>query len=202
MPCAIAHLDEDTSNYCCTKLATIPPLLITFKSGYCPMGLFGTLVACITNKQVAKCTLTLDESQIYRDQICFQMGLYKLLLQINPTYIYIGLIPKNDPLISTEICSLCNSVRNLIEESITKACETLHYSDSASHCLSFVCQCVQGLDGKLHHAHLRNDPVQGHYFLCSQSKEKAPVNLECHVWLPEVRRKLHECITYKYLMCK
>ena len=195
MPCAIAHLDEDTNN-CRTKLATIPPLLITFKSGYCPIGLFGALVACITNKQVAKCTLTLDESQIYRDQICFQMGLYKLLLQINPTYIYIEVIPKNDILFSTEICLLCNSVCNLIEESITKAYETLHYSDS--HCLSFVCQCVHGQVGKLHHAHLRNDPVQGHYFLCSQSKEKAPVNPECHVWLPEVSRKLnYKCLMFK-----
>jgi len=189
MPCAIAHL-EDTGK-CGTKLATIPPLLITFKSGYCPMGLFGALVACIASKQVGKCTLNLDESQIHRDQICFQMGLHKLLLQIKPTYIYIQVIPKYDTLISTEICSMCNSVRDLIEKSITKACETLHYSDSARYCLSFVCQCAHGQVGKVHHAQLRNDPVQGRYFLCSQSKVKAPVNPECHVWLPEVSGKLH-----------
>ena len=42
MPCAIAHLDEDTG-VGRTQSATIPPLLITFKSGYCPKGLFGYL---------------------------------------------------------------------------------------------------------------------------------------------------------------
>ena len=189
MPCAIAHLDEATG-VSQMQSATIPPLLITFKCGYCPKGLFGALVTCIANKQVANCTLDLDESQIHRNQICFTMGLYRLLLRITPTYIYIEIIPDSANVsLSPELCTLCNSVRTLIEVNITEACKTLRYSDSANYSLSFVCHCDQR--GQLHPAHLRNDPVKRHIFLCSQSKKNVPVNPECHVWLPEVSRQLH-----------
>ena len=190
MPCAITHIDKASSGHS-TQSATIPPLLITFKSGYCPKGLFGSLVACIVNRQVAKCKLSLDESEIHRDQICFTLGLHRLLLRINPTYIYIEVIPyRTDTSLSTELCTLCSNVRKFIEDNITKACKTLHYSNSANYGLSFICQCRE--KDIFHLAELRHDPVNGLCFLCTQSKKEGLVNSYCHIWLPEVRRKLHE----------
>ena len=102
MPCAISHLNEDPA-ISHTPSASIPPLLITFKSGYCPKGLFGSLVACIANKRVENCVLNLDESKIYRDQIRFTMDKHSLLLRVNPTYIYIEVIPLN-PLYHMQWC--------------------------------------------------------------------------------------------------
>ena len=200
MPCAIAHLDEATANDH-AQSTTFPPLLITFKSGYCPKGLFGALVACIANKQVANCTLSLDESQIKRDQICFQIGLYRLLLRINPTYIYIEIIPnKTDTSLSTHLCNLCNGVRKLIEDNIIEACKTLRYSDNANYGLSFICLCDPcSQEVKLHPAELRGDPVNGHFFMCTRSKEDVCINPECHVWLPEVSRQLYCVITSLYI---
>jgi len=190
MPCAIAHLDKDTA-IGRTQSATIPPLLITFKSGYCPKGLFGTLIACIANKQVhTSCTLDLDESQIHRDQVCFTVGHYGLLLKIKPTYIYIEIVPDStytDSSLSTGICTLCNSIRNLIEENIAEACKTLCYSDCVNYSLSFVCHCaLHSQEEEFHPAQLRNDPVKGRIFRCSRSKKNTSVNPECHVWHPEV----------------
>ena len=185
MPCAIAHLDEASSTHP-SQSAMIPPLLITFKSGYCPKGLFGTLVACIANKQVANCTLSLDESEIHRDQICFMLGLRRLNLRINPAYIYIEVIPySKDSALSTDLCNLCNNVCKFIQGNITEACKTLRYLNSANYGLSFKCQCSQ--EDKFHPAELRNDPVNGHFVLCTQSKDKALLDPDCYVWLPEVR---------------
>ena len=192
MPCAITHIDKASSGHS-TQSATIPPLLITFKSGYCPKGLFGSLVACIVNnkKQVANCKLSLDESEIHRDQICFRLGLHRLLLRIDPTYIYIEVIPhRTDTSLSTELCTLCSNVRKFIEDNITEVCKPLHYSNSANYGLSFICQCRE--DEIFHPAELRHDPVNGHCFLCTQSKKEGLVNPYCHIWLPEVRGKLHE----------
>ena len=189
MPCAIAHLDEASSSHL-TQSGIIPPLLITFKSGYCPKGLFGALVVCITNKQVANCTLNLDESRIHRDQIYFTLGLHRLLLRIHPTYIYIEVIPPHDNSLSTNLCNLCNNVRKFIEVNITEACKTLHYSNSANYGLSFICQCSE--EDMLHPTELRHDPVSGQCFLCTRSKRETLVNPYCHIWLPEVRRELHE----------
>ena len=146
---------------------------------------------------MANCTLSLDESQIKRDQICFQIGLYRLLLKINPTYIYIEIVPnKTDTSLSTDLCNLCNGVRKLIEDNIIEACKTLRYSDNANYGLSFICLCDPcSQEVKLHPAELRGDPVNGHFFMCTRSKEDVCINPECHVWLPEVSRQLYCVIT-------
>lgn len=50
---------------------------------------------------------------------------------------------------------------------------------------SFVCQCDQ--KQKLHPAQLRNDPIKGQFFLCTQSNEETiSVKRKSYVWLPEV----------------
>jgi len=69
MPCALAHLGEATITDH-LQPSTIQPLLITFKSGYCPKGVFGELVASIMKQQVLKCDLKLDKLT-FRDQVCF-----------------------------------------------------------------------------------------------------------------------------------
>ena len=197
MPCAISHIDEassscprqsatndDISSTQCALSSTIPPLLITFKSGYCPKGLFGALVACIANKEVANCTLSLNESEIYRDQICFRMSQEDLVLKIYPTYIHIELKAAN-PLFSVKFCTLCNHVRELIEKNITEACKTLNYSKSANYKLSFACQCSQKKE--FHLAELRKGIDGKNLLRCKQSKELLHVKPSCCIWLPEVR---------------
>ena len=186
MPCAIAHLDKPSPTQTAT-IATIPPLLITFKSGYCPKGLFGALVACIANKQVANCTLNLDEAKINRDQICFTMGQYNLLLRINPTYIHIEIIPDKPDRPLSILCTQCNSVRKLILENIRIACNILHYSDDASGRLSFECNQCGELEN-FHPAVLRED--LNNCFWCIRAKKVVDVKKECYIWLPQVSRKL------------
>ena len=187
MPCAIAHLDEDTG-VGHTRSSTIPPLLITFKSGYCPKGLFGALVACIANKQVANCTLNLDESKIHRDQICFTMDQHSLLLRVNPTYIYIEVIPYSHNAPLSTLCTICNGVCKLILGNIKTACKTLHYSNNANCCLSFECPCDRyGQQEKFHAAVLRCD--LNNCFWCLQSKKVVDIKKRCYIWLPQVSRK-------------
>ena len=186
MPCAITHIDEETATGR-TQSATIPPLLITFKSGYCPKGLFGGLIACIANIQVGNCTLNLDESKIHRDQICFTMDRHHLLLRVNPTYIYIEIIP-NDPKASlSTFCIPCNCVRNLIIANIKTACAKLHYADNIDCHISFECPCNQPED--FHPAALRTD--MNSCFMCIRSKKVIDVRKECYVWLPQVSELLH-----------
>ena len=186
MPCAITHIDEETATGR-TQSPTIPPLLIIFKSGYCPKGLFGGLIACIANKQVGNCTLNLDESKICRDQICFTMDRHHLLLRVNPTYIYIEIIP-NDPNASlSTFCIPCNCVRNLIIANIKTACEKLHYADNIDCHISFECPCNQ--PENFHPAALRTDI--NNCFMCIRSKKVIDVKKECYVWLPQVSELLH-----------
>ena len=186
MPCAIAHLDEDPATGD-TQSATIPPLLITFKSGYCPKGLFGVLVARIANKQVGKCVLNLEESKIYRDQICFTMDKHNLILRVNPTYICVKVIPYSPDTPLSTLCTICNGVSKLILENIKIASRTLHYSDNANCFLSFECPCDQyGQHEKFHPAVLRED--LNNCFWCIQTQKVLEVRKQCYIWLPEVSK--------------
>ena len=185
MPCAITHIHGVNSSHS-MQSSIIPPLLVTFKSGYCPKGLFGALVACIANKHVSNCMISLEESKIHRDQICFKLGQHTLLLRSNPAYVYIEVTPySTNNSLSAELCTLCNSVRTFLESNITKACKTLSYSDSAKYSLSFVCQCSQK-EG-FHPAESRIGTNEKIFFWCKRSEECASVKPECYIWLPEVR---------------
>ena len=191
MPCALTHLEHSAS--CVSQSDAIPPLLITFKSGYCPKGLFGSLVSCIANKRVSNSTLDLDQSEIYRNQICFKMSEGKLLLRVNPTFIYIEIIPCNPDESLSTLSKLCNGVRKLIFENISEACKALHYSlkENTDYFLSFEGRCNQcNKDHPVVLQPVQNDKhLKVHSFQCKQSVWKVDPSLKCYIWLPEVSRQ-------------
>ena len=198
MPCAVAHLEPSASGV--SQSDAIPPLLITFKSGYCPKGLFGSLVSCIANKRVSNSTLDLDQSEIYRDQICFNMGEgRRLLLRVNPTFIYIEIIPCNSHESLSTLSKLCNGVRKLIFENISEACKALHYSlkEDTDYFLSFEGRCNQcNKDHPVVLQPVQNDKhLKVHSFQCKQSLWKVDPSLKCYIWLPEVSRQLYTACT-------
>ena len=139
--------------------AAIPLLLITFETGYCLKGLFGTLVACIVNKQVqANSTFNLNDHK-FKIKFVLQLACIGFSCNTIPTYIYIEVIPySTDTLLSIGLCNFCNNIHRLIED-IKKACKRLNYSGTANYHRSFVCQCDQ--EKKTHPAQLKNDPIKG-----------------------------------------
>ena len=184
MPCAVTHLKPSLVGL--PQRAPIPPLLVTFKSGYCPKGLFGSLVACI----VKNYTLNLDKSDIHRHQICFTMNQCSLLLRVSPTSIYLKINPGNPV---KPLSVLCNCFREIIFDSIDKACKALHYSLTAhtDYFLSFEAWCDQC--EKLHALQtvLNFDRLKVEFFQCNQSQKVVKPSLRCYIWLPEVSRQQH-----------
>ena len=64
MPCALAH-SESSKSTTTSSTPHIPPLLIVFKSGYCPKGLFGALVVyLLQNKMNSKLEWELEQDKI------------------------------------------------------------------------------------------------------------------------------------------
>ena len=180
MPCAATHLEPSAIGL--PQPAAIPPLLITFKSGYCPKGLFGSLVACIARNP----TLNLDKSSICRDQICFAMNQCSLFLRVSPTSIYFE-INSGDTVKPLSV--LCNDFRRMIFDSIDQACKALHYSLTAhtDYFLSFEDWCDHCK--KLHPLQtVLNDDLKVELFQCNQSQKVVMPSLWCYIWLPEVRK--------------
>ena len=189
MPCAITHLKPSAVGL--PQPAVIPPLLITFKSGYCPKGLFGSLVACIAKSS----TLNLDKSNIHRDQICFTMNRCSLLLRVSPPCIYFKVNPGNTV---QPLSVLCNGFRKMIFNSIDQACLALHYSLTAhtDYFLSFEgwcdqCKKLHPLQTVLKVDHSQVDPLQVDSFQCNESQIVVEPILRWYIWLPEVSTQQH-----------
>ena len=77
IPCALAHSEGSQSTSTGTTPSSARPLLVMFKSGCCPKGLFGAVAVYVLQnkmKSVLEWELEQDEFQIFRDQICLSIG--------------------------------------------------------------------------------------------------------------------------------
>lgn len=70
IPCVLVHSEMCTSQHLSKSLYYIPPLLVTFKCGYCPKGLSGALIVyLLTNEMKSKFKWKLQTEKIFRDQV-------------------------------------------------------------------------------------------------------------------------------------
>ena len=105
MPCALAH-SESSKSTTSSSTPHIPPLLVVFKSGYCPKGLFGALVVyLLQNKMNSKLEWELEQDKIFRDQICLSIGPYdSFQLKVHPAFLSVELCTSSGA--STRRCSI------------------------------------------------------------------------------------------------
>ena len=146
LPCVLTHSEVCTSP---VLTSDIPPLLITFKCGYCPKGLAGALIIyLLTNEMGSKFKWKLKTNQIFRDQVTFLVSPYDFItLKFHPTFlecVHFRSIPKSAQTYSIE--RVCNRVRRFIKKGIKKVSSELKFTTDAEPSLSFFCQdtdCVK-----------------------------------------------------------
>ena len=152
LPCVLAHSEVCTSP---VLTSDIPPLLITFKCGYCPKGLAGALIIyLLTNEMGSKFKWKLKTNQIFRDQVTFLVSPYDFItLKNHPTFlecVHFRSIPKSAQMSNYNktysIERVCNRVRRFIKKGIKKVSSELKFTTDAEPSLSFFCQdtdCVK-----------------------------------------------------------
>lgn len=117
MPCILKSARDDQLEISCTCSESDPaPLIIYFKSGYLPMGIFPAMITKLTSDQFKNWDLIRDhEEGLWKNKIQFQIFFekyyYRVLLLSYTRFIKIA-IPKSD-FEATE--SLCVHVRDVIE---------------------------------------------------------------------------------------
>ena len=171
LPCVLAHSEVCTSP---VLTSDIPPLLITFKCGYCPKGLTGALIIyLLTNEMGSKFKWELKTDQIFRDQISFLVSPYDFItLKVHPTFlecVHFRPFPKSAQMSNHyktySIERVCNRVRRFIKKGIKKVSSELKFTTDAKPSLSFFCQdtdCV-----KSNGLHPATDPKADEDGLCS-----------------------------------
>ena len=142
IPCVLAHSEGSSTGTSAACSPPLPPLLVTFESGYCPKGLFGALVVyLLQNKMKSELEWGLEQDKIFRDQICFSVGPFDSFeLKVLPAFLSIELCASSGASTrSLSLASVCSEVQQSIRNGIDEVSKTLHCSRKAAHSVGFFC---------------------------------------------------------------
>ena len=138
LPCVLTHAQVKQN----VSSLTIPQLIATFQCGYCPKGLFGTLITFLINNEMqSNFEWELSTKDIYRDEVCFQVGPYDTVtIRFMPTHLQISCAESNPslPRIKCTQEDVCQEVRESVEKGIKTVTSAINYIN-AQHSFTFYC---------------------------------------------------------------
>ena len=158
MPCILAHA-QPASTSCFERISRAfaavfkrsaeqspnnSSLLLGFRCGYCPKGLFAALVVyLLANARSHGHKWTLQRDQIFKDQISFLVRPYDTVsITVQPKFFEITCTPavsKSSHNRHFPLATTCGEVRCCIETGIREVTSALHYTSDAAHYLAFYC---------------------------------------------------------------
>ena len=136
LPCVLNHVTE------CTKSlpTTVTPFAVKFQCKHCPKGLFGVLITHLmtpdsnTGDTSSTTTFSLVEEEIFKDQVSFKVfspGVHdKISLKLYSSHLEIKFFPYVLQNRDITIAEVCSNVRQIMETSISRSLQDLHYNKS------------------------------------------------------------------------
>ena len=187
IPCVLAHSDgiERQSS---PQSSDIPPLLITFKCGYCPKGLSGALIIhLLTNKMWSKFKWELKTDQLFRNQVSFLVSYCDIItLKIHPTFLELihSSAKKGTGNAKSTKQSICNKVRCSLESSIRDVSSKMNLTSNAEHSLSFYCRNTDCIEQSHPATEIVEDEDGTYFLLCKNSggRETSDLPQGSSVW--------------------
>ena len=138
LPCVLTHAQAKQSD----DTSILPPLIVAFQCGYCPKGLFGTLITyLISNEMQSDFEWEFDTEKIYRDEVCFQVGPYDTVtIRFLPTHLEITCVDSNPKVLRINCTkeSICQEVFQSVEKGIKAVTSAIKYIN-AQHSFTFYC---------------------------------------------------------------
>ena len=138
LPCVLNHVSECTVSLPTTT--TVMPLAVKFQCKHCPKGLFGVLITHLMTPDLSEgamsntTTLTLMQDKIFKDQVFFKVvspgTRDEITLKLYPSHLEIKFFPKDPEYRDTTVAEVCNSIRQIVETSISRSLHDLHYNES------------------------------------------------------------------------
>ena len=132
IPCVLNHVEESSEESLHTDIL---PLSVRFQCLHCPKGLFGVLVTHLMTPEADSSrttSFTLIEEKISKDQVSFEVHSHsdqdELSLRVLPSHIEITYFPSLDEERVLSVGEVCSDVRQVIETSILRSLEDLHYN--------------------------------------------------------------------------
>ena len=181
-PCALAHARESVEDQVAYS-TPVPPLLISFKCGYCPKGVAGALIKyLIANEMESSSPWILLTDEIFKNQISFSVGPYDtVIIKVLPTHFEITCIPdpQFDKREDQPVKETCTEVRKAIDSGMQQILIDLNYIKT-QHLLTFPCQAV-GCEG-VHPAQILFNKGYPSCLMCKITNKRFKLPPRSHWW--------------------
>ena len=159
-PCALSHVDKLWKNSCGDiESNPVPPLVISFKCGYCPMGVGGALIVYLIANERTKKTGSnyhweFQPKGVFRDQVSFLIhpSYNTVILKISPTHLEIKYFPDSDETDSEEIYATCAEICEAIKDGIKDVTADINYIRNIEQTFTFYCDAKECADCRKHPA--------------------------------------------------
>lgn len=186
LPCSLVHADikevpESSPDW-------LPSLHFTFDIGFCPIGLFGALVADLLLSSDDEWCFA--EDQVYRNQISFMVGPYELQFTATPSFISADVLvrPDNPRLHIVSLAEICCRVKVRLSNSLKNMAEKLNYDPTKTKSL-LAFQCPgKTCPAAAHSAVVKPDLGMPYMLRCPYSSQKDVLDLPHNykIWFEEV----------------
>ena len=169
LPCVLSHAPKRTTQSNDNNIL-LPALLIGFKCGYTPKGVFGALISYLLQNTHTGIEWLLDEERIFRDQATFMIGKtgYSLIITYLPKYLQLELCEprSSDPSIDSDEFS--NNIRSCFLTGLDVVCKRLNYTCETEPLFGFYCSC--NTSEKQHPAYFRS--TRNYILTCNEQCSK------------------------------
>ena len=207
MPCVLKHVQESSQEELPTDIL---PLAVQFECEHCPKGLFSVLVThLMTAEEIGKQTsFTLIRDKIFRDQVSFEIHSLaeedEMSVKAFPSRLEVCFFPSSCDDRDVTIEEVCNTVRKMLETSISKSLNYLCYAkEKVMPMMCFKCESCHELHpvkkGKNYHKmhckrHRKTGRLppmgrcwygEGQYIVTNICDDHHHVFLAC-IWLPDI----------------
>lgn len=116
-PSVLCHAPErKVSNISTCSIKPPPPILIAFKSGFCPRAIPGTLITYLMNNELkSSISWKLHQRRVFRNQVSFSVGPADIILKILPTHIQVCFDPQSRTTSMSEVNITCEEAYKQIK---------------------------------------------------------------------------------------
>ena len=155
LPCVLAHA---TSNqHAVLTDQPIPSLLVTFRCGYCPKGIFSALVVCLLSSNKNRGSAwQLKKDGMARGQVTFHAGdeCNTVTVITHATHLEVSVQPTRfaGRKYGRNLHAVCSTIRESIDKGIVSVCKTLRYSCDTAFSFGFNCYHIRCTTSKRHAA--------------------------------------------------
>ena len=183
LPCVLTHAPLNPQAMLIEQ--PIPSLLVTFRCGYCPKGLFSALVVYLLSINTTRGSAwQLKKDGMARGQVTFHAGeeCNTVTLTTHATHLEVSVQPTRIPG-KQNLHTVCSTIRESIDQGIVNVCKTLRYSCDAAFSFGFNCYHTPCAISK-RHAAIR-DESKPRVSVCSKTGSVEGLSPYHNLWFGE-----------------